>query len=336
MSSSDSWRIVAVSLLLAFGAQVAQARAWEPQPGHQQQRIWPGEAPDNLRGSGPEDDTQTVENHPVAGKPWVAVGNVVRPTMTVYAPAKNDSGAAVVVFPGGGYTILAIDLEGTEACDWLTSNGITCVLLKYRVPGVGYYPPPAQYPKSGPYPFSPMALQDAQRTVGLVRFHAAEWHIDPHRIGVLGFSAGGHLVAAISTHDAKRLYRRVDRADDVSCRPDFAVVLYPGHLTIRNTKLDASLARTKPVLHATSELNPDIRVTHRTPPTFIVQAEDDPVDDVNNSIVYYRALQRAGVPAEMHLYAHGGHAFALRPTSQPITAWPRLLAQWLRAMQIIR
>ncbi|HTS90066.1 MAG TPA: alpha/beta hydrolase, partial [Gemmatimonadales bacterium] len=136
--------------------------------------------------------------------------------MTVYAPTGKNTGAAVVVFPGGGYQILAIDLEGTEVCDWLVSAGISCVLLKYRVPGVG------PFPKSGPYPRSPMALEDAQRTVGLVRFHAAEWHIDPHKIGVLGFSAGGHLVAAISTHFEKRLYRAVDAADAESCRPDFA------------------------------------------------------------------------------------------------------------------
>src|ERR1700731_966985 len=147
--------------------------------------------------------------------------------MTVYSPTRENTGAAVVVFPGGGYQILAIDLEGTEVCDWLTSSGITCVLLKYRVPGLRPYPKSA-YPESGPYPQSPIALEDAQRTVGLVRLHAAEWHIDPHRIGVLGFSAGGHMVAALSTHFAHRLYRPVDAADNVSCRPDFAVALYPG------------------------------------------------------------------------------------------------------------
>ena len=146
--------------------------------------------------------------------------------MTVYSPTGKNTGAAVVVFPGGGYQILAIDLEGTEVCDWLTSKGITCVLLKYRVPGEGLFP------RSGPYPESPMALEDAQRTVGLVRFHAAEWHIDPHKIGVLGFSAGGHLVAAMSTHFEKRLYPAVDAADKESCRPDFAVAIYPGHLSL--------------------------------------------------------------------------------------------------------
>jgi len=139
--------------------------------------------------------------------------------MTVYSPTGKNTGAAVVVFPGGGYEIMAIDLEGTEVCDWLTSKGITCVLLKYLVPGHGLSW------ESGPYPKSPIALEDAQRTVGLVRFHAAEWHIDPHKVGVLGFSAGGHLVAAISTHFAQRLYPPVDAADKESCRPDFAVAL---------------------------------------------------------------------------------------------------------------
>ena len=173
----------------------------------------------------------------VAGRPWVSVGNVSRPTMTVYSPKGKNTGAAVVVFPGGGYQILAIDLEGTEVCDWLTSKGITCVLLKYRVPDVE-----GTYPKSGPYPESPMALEDAQRTVGLVRFHAAEWHIDPHKIGVLGFSAGGHLVAAMSTHFEKRLYPAVDAADKESCRPDFAVAIYPGHLSLSAAEWDASKA----------------------------------------------------------------------------------------------
>src|SRR5262249_21185401 len=151
----------------------------------------------------------------VAGKPWVYVDKVSHPTMTVYLPKESNTGAAVVVFPGGGYNVLAIDIEGTEACDWLTSRGITCVLLKYRVP----------CEKVGTYRDCPTALQDAQRTVGLVRFHAADWKIDPHKIGVLGFSAGGHMVAAISTHFDKRLYQPVDAADKESCRPDFAIAL---------------------------------------------------------------------------------------------------------------
>jgi len=185
-----------------------------------------------------------------------------------------------------------------------------------------------------------MALEDAQRTVGIVRFHAAEWHIEPHKIGVLGFSAGGHLVAAMSTHFKKRLYADVDAADKESCRPDFAVALYPGHLTIAATKWDASLSRGKgsgPAAIAAnrSGLNPDIQITRETPPTFLAQAEDDPVDGVENSLVYFTALKKAGVPAEMHLYAHGGHAFGLRRTKFPITGWPQLVETWLRTIGVI-
>jgi acetyl esterase/lipase len=234
---------------------------------------------------------------------------VSQPTITVYAPVTTNTGAAVVVFPGGGYNILAIDLEGTEACDWLTSRGITCVLLKYRVP----------CKKTGPYRDCRTALEDAQRAVGLVRFRAAEWRVDPHKIGVLGFSAGGHMVAAISTTFATRLYPPVDAADTVSCRPDFAVALYPGHLWDQHRFV----------------LNPTVAVTRETPPTFLLHAEDDPVDDVNHSLVYFPALKKAGVPVEMHLYAKGGHAFGLRRTESPITRWPELVETWLRTIGMI-
>jgi acetyl esterase/lipase len=246
----------------------------------------------------------------VGGRPWVYVANVSIPTITVYAPKGKNTGAAVIVFPGGGYNVLAIDLEGTEACDWLTSKGIACVLLKYRVPCV----------KVGPYRDCPTALQDAQRAVGLVRFNAARWHIDPRRIGVLGFSAGGHLVAAVSTHFEKRLYPAVDAADKESARPDFAVALYPGHLAVPEKNF---------------VLNPDIRVTARTTPTFLLHAKDDPVDPVENSLVYYAALRKAGVPAEKHVYAKGGHAFALRRTESPIRAWPQLVETWLRKIGML-
>jgi acetyl esterase/lipase len=250
----------------------------------------------------------------------------------------------VVVFPGGGYQILAIDLEGTEVCDWLTSKGISCVLLKYRVPGEPGYPKPAPYPKSGPYPESPMALEDAQRAVGLVRFHAAEWHIDPHKIGVLGFSSGGHLSAAISTHFEKRLYPAGDAADKESCRPDFAVAIYPGHLSLSAAEWDAIQGARKVVIRKPEHqaiadkqfgLNPDIPVTRQMPPTFLLQAEDDHVDNVNDSLAYYIALKEAGVPVEMHLYAQGGHAFGLRRTNFPITAWPQLVETWLRTIGMI-
>jgi len=215
------------------------------------------------------------------------------------------------------------------------------VPLKYRVPGEPGYPKPAPYPKSGPYPESPMALEDAQRTMGLVRFHAAEWHIDPHKVGVLGFSSGGHLSAAISTHFERRLYPAVDSADKESCRPDFAVAIYPGHLSISAAEWDSKQGAKKFVLHypATADrdlgLNPDVPVTNRTPPTFLLQAEDDHVDGVNQSLVYYIALKNAGVPVEMHLYAQGGHAFGLRRTELPITRWPQLVDTWLGTIGMI-
>src|SRR6266852_5446076 len=281
--------IFALCVLFGCGGLSAQTPGWQPSPGHTQVAIWPGAVPDPQPVAGPEVTTPSSgKDGLVAGRPVVGVFNVTLPTMTVYSPQRNNTGAAVVVFPGGGYQGLAIDLEGTEVCDWLTPKGITCVLLKYRVTDVG------PYPKSGPYPESPLALEDVQRTVGLVRFHAAEWHIDPHKIGVLGFSAGGHLVATMSTHFKQRVYPAVDAADKESCRPDFAVAVYPGHLWIDDKKF---------------ELNPDIRthITRQTPPTFLLQAEDDYVDNVNQSLVYYIALKNANVPVEMHLYSQGGH-----------------------------
>jgi len=307
---------LALFVVSAFGGLSAQTAAWQPSPGHTQIPIWPGTAPDARPVTGPE--TVQTDAKLVAGKPWVWVGNVSQPTMTVYSPVGKNTGAAVVVFPGGGYEILAIDLEGTEVCDWLTSKGITCVLLKYRVPGEAS----ERYPKSGPYPKSPMALEDAQRAVGLVRFHAAEWHIDKYKIGVLGFSAGGHLVAAMSTHFSHRLYPAVDAADRESCRPDFAVALYPGHLSLAHNSFD---------------LNPDIRthITRQTPPTFLLQDEDDHVDRVEDSLSYYAALKKAGVPVEMHLYAQGGHAFGLRRTKFTATRWPQLVETWLGAIGVI-
>src|SRR4029077_12307925 len=256
--------IFALCVVFAFGDLSAQTPGWQPSPGHTQVPIWPGTVPDPQPVAGPEVAKTTGKEFMIAGKPAVGVSNVSRPTITVYSPNGKNTGAAVVVFPGGGYLDLAIDLEGTEVCDWLTAKGITCVLLKYRVPGNEGYPKPAPYPKSGPYPESPIALEDAQRTIGLVRFRAAEWHIDPRKIGVLGFSSGGHLSAAISTHFAKRLYPPVDAADKESCRPDFAVVIYPGHLSLSAAEWDAQQGPKKFVVRhpATADkelsLNPDV------------------------------------------------------------------------------
>jgi acetyl esterase/lipase len=292
------------------GGASAETTVWRPSQGHTQVPIWPKEPPDAQPVAGPE-EMKTLKDPLISGgKPWIQIDNVSQPTMTVYSPRGKNTGVAVVVFPGGGYKVLAIDLQGTEICDWLTSKGITAVLLKYRVPT----------PRLGAYAESAQALEDAQRTVGLVRFHAAEWHIDPQKIGVIGFSAGGHMVTAVSTHFDKRLYPAVDAADKESCRPDFAIALYPGHLS----KDDENC-----------ELNPNVPVTSNTPPTFLLQAEDDPVNSVNNSLVYYIALKDAGVPVEMHLYAQGGHAFGVRRTKFPITDWPNLVETWLKTIKMI-
>ena len=304
--------LLAALILQPLNAQEAN---WQPSAGHIQMPIWPGAVPDPQPVKGPE-TTGTVTKELVAGRPWLYISNVSRPTMTVYLPKGKNTGAAAIVFPGGGYEILAIDLEGTEACDWLVSKGITCVLLKYRVPA------PRSAPYWGAYPQSKIALDDAQRTIGLVRFHAAEWHIDPRKIGVLGFSAGGHLVAATSVHFGKRLYSGVDEADNVSCRPDFAVALYPGHLSVKE---------------GTLALNPDIasHITKQVPPTFLLQNEDDHVDTVWDSLTYYAALQKAGVKVEFHSYAEGGHAFGLRRTKYPATGWPELVETWLRTIGMV-
>ena len=287
----------------------ARAQAWEPSPGNVQIAIWPGTVPNaqaqTVRGS--EYITNALSPNGVS---WIAACNVSRPTMTVYSPKGKKTGAAVVVFPGGGYNCLAIDLEGTEICDWLTSRGITAVLLKYRVP----------LKKVGPYSEAPLALEDAQRTVGLVRFHAAEWRVNPRKIGVIGFSAGGHMVTAVSTHFERRSYAAVDAADRESCRPDFAIAVYPGHLWNGDKAF---------------VLNPNVPVTSKTPPTFLLQAENDPVDNVNNSLVYYMALKKSGVAVEMHLYAQGGHAFGLRRTKFPITGWPQLVETWLGTIGMV-
>jgi len=303
------------SWVLLLEAQTASTASWQPSPGHTQLPIWQGRAPDAQPVPGPE-TLKIDSDFFVAGRHVTGVFNVTQPTMTVYAPTEKNTGVAFLVFPGGGFQGLAIDLEGTEVCDWLTSAGITCVLLKYRVPSLPY----DWHCKCRPdgLAISTLALEDAQRTMGLVRFHANEWHIDPHKVGVLGFSAGGYLVAEISTHFDRRLYAPVDAADRESSRPDFAVAIYPGHLWTEDN----------------FELNPRIRVTRETAPTFLLQAENDPTDPVENSLAYFAALKQARVPVEIHLYAQGGHAFGLRRAEFPITEWPELVERWLRTIGI--
>lgn len=299
--------VAVVVVISVSSALFAQQTAWQPAPGHTTLELWPHGAPGAPADPAPEMNMTTAKDRVVAGRPVVRIGNVSKPTLTLYAAKDKNNGAAVVVFPGGSYRIVAIDLEGTEVCDWLNTINITCVLVKYRVPD------------SGPYPKSPAALQDAQRALGMVRAHAAEWHIDPHRIGVLGFSAGAHLAAALSTHFEQRLYDPADAADQLSCRPDFAIILYPGYISLAEQNF---------------ALNPEIHPTEQTPPTFLAQAEDDSVH-VENSLVYYQALKNAKVPAEMHLFAKGGHGYGLRRTELPVTHWPDLVQTWLHTIEVL-
>ncbi len=288
------------ALLVGFLA-LLNASASEPMA------LWPNGAPGETGDIGAERDMTKPDDGLVAGKRVIRIGNVSAPTLTLYRPPPDkDTGAAVVVCPGGGYTILAMDLEGTEVCQWLNSAGVAAVLLKYRVParkGLERYAAP---------------LQDAQRALGLVRYHAAEWHIDPRRIGIMGFSAGGHLSAAASTRFEKRSYEPVDEADQASCRPDFAMLIYPAYLVRKQGP----------------EVAPELTVTSNTPPTFIVQAEDDPVH-VENSLFYYLALKNAKVPAEMHLFASGGHGYGLRESDKAVISWPKRAEEWMRGLGVL-
>lgn len=295
----------------------ANAEVWQPSSGHTQIPIWPkGKMPDAIPVIKPE-SVKTATKF-VAGKPWIWTADVSQPTITIYSPKVKNTGAAVVVFPGGGFEGLAIDLEGTEICEWLASQGVTGILLKYRVPNSG----PHRNKKCNceDYPKAPTALEDAQRAMGLVRLNAKKWNINPNKIGVIGFSAGGYMVADISTHFKKRAYSPIDAADNESSRPDFAIALYPGHMRGKGKGL---------------VLNPNIQFTKETPPTFLLQAQDDPVDTIDYSLLYYIGLKNAGVPVEMHLYAHGGHAFGLRKTQFQITNWPELVEKWLKSIDIL-
>lgn len=296
-------------LLFALLPFAAMAATWHPPQGATEIPLWPeGKVAPPPKIKGPEELGSEVSK--ASGERWAKLQNVSVPTLVVFAPEGDANGTAVMVVPGGGYRVLAMDLEGSEICDWLVGRGITCALLKYRVPASG----PNWNPDCNcrDIPKVPMALQDAQRAMGLLREQAARWHIDPKRAGVIGFSAGGHVVAGLSTN-AQRRYPPLDSADAPPSRPDFAMVMYSGHLWTGKAL----------------SLEKDIKVTADAPPTFIAQAQDDAIDDVRESLTYYQALLDAGVPVEMHLFARGGHAFGLRLKGAPVSAWPRLAERWM-------
>ena len=277
--------------------------------------LWPHGVPDGAPPNRSAEYARTATNPKrFAGLPVTGVFNVSDPTLTMFKPDRPGRGAAVLVFPGGGFKQLAIDFEGTEPCQWLTRLGVTCILVKYRVPDSDHH-----YDERcdcGVTPKRLTALEDAQRAIRIVRSRAGEWAIDPRKIGVLGFSAGGYLVA--QTSNMPGIYRARDAIDRTSSRPNAALALYPGHLCRDGRTLE-----------------PGIKVSKATPPTFLVQAWDDPTDPVCNSLVYAKALNAAGVATEVHLFATGGHAFGLRPTGKPVSQWPALAEQWLRGVGMI-
>ncbi len=262
-------------------------------------KLWPGGAPGEKGDIGPE------KSEPGDGpKKVIRVSNVSEPTLTLYrAPEGKANGAAVVICPGGGYNILAWDLEGTEVAEWLNSIGVTAVILKYRVP---------RRDKDNPHE---TPLQDAQRAMRLVRQHAKEWGVDPGRIGMLGFSAGGHLTVMTGLHHDQKAYQRMDSADDLSARPDFLIPIYAAYLGGKEDE---------------TKLSPLVQVTERTPPTFMAVTYDDKLRGLHAGLLLAE-MKKKGVPAEAHIFLKGGHGYGLRPSEDPVTGWPKLCEQWMRA-----
>ena len=267
--------------------------------------LWDGKPP----GEGikeEEKDLTKPKDGLIAGKRLIRLGHVSKPTISVYRPAKDkDTGTAVIVCPGGAYHILAWDLEGTEVATWLNSIGVTAVVLKYRVP---------RRPGEKDMPLGP--LQDAQKAIRLVRSKAEEWGVKPNRVGILGFSAGGHLAAAASILHAKATYLS-DKLEG-SCRPDFTLLIYPAYL--------ANADKTA--------LRKELEVTKDTPPMFLVHAADDDVPSENSALMYL-ALRKAKVSAELHIFAAGGHGYGLRKTEMPVTAWPELAGEWMKGRGLL-
>ncbi|HEY7118966.1 MAG TPA: alpha/beta hydrolase [Tepidisphaeraceae bacterium] len=277
--------------------------------------LWPGKPPGDVGIAGQEKFIELKmggKAYEVAGKPTKWLTNVTKPTLTIYRPAGDkDTGVAMLICPGGGYHNLGWDVEGEEVAAWLNSIGVTGIILKYRCPrrpGDVMGEPPA-----GP-------LKDAQRAVSLVRSKAKEWGVDPGKIGIIGFSAGGHLAGATATNFEKRTYDPIDEIDQVSCRPDFAIMLYSGYFKVKGK----------------DELSPTIRLAKGTPPLFLVHCSDDPISEVDHSVTMYLAMKHAGVPVEMHIYNSGGHGFGVRKVGYPCATWTSRCVDWLGQQGILK
>ncbi|HXX93135.1 MAG TPA: alpha/beta hydrolase [Planctomycetota bacterium] len=269
--------------------------------------LWPGAPPGDVGLQGEEKWLELKvggKPYEVGGKPTRWRTNVSKPTLTIYRPApEKNTGIALLICPGGGYHNLGWDVEGEEVAEWLTSLGMTGIILKYRCP---------RRPGDirGEPPLGP--LKDAQRAISLVRTHAPDWGIDARKIGMVGFSAGGHLVGATCTNFEMRAYDRIDEIDQASCRPDFGAMLYSGYFKVKDG------------------LSPTIRRPAGIPPLFIVHASDDPVSEVEHSVMMYLAMKRAGAPVEMHVYATGGHGFGVRKVGHPCEGWTDRFTEWMR------
>jgi acetyl esterase/lipase len=287
---------------------------WQPTGGGTQVALWPDDVGLAKPDTGDRPEETGNGSALVGGRPWHWAGSVSRPTITIYRPKGRSSGTTMLVLPGGGFSVVAMDLEGTEICDWVVKKGMTCVVLKYRAPQQW---PMAEGKGHRRRPEPLLSLEDAQRAMGLLRQRASTYGIDPARIGVIGFSAGAYLAADMSNSE-QRGYTPVDAADRQSARPDFAVIAYTGRLWDTG--------------HANTDLGlaPWVKISAKAPPTLLIHAMDDPVDDVRHAMAYALALGEAGVPVDLRIYAKGGHAYGLRPTDSPITRqWPGQVEQWL-------
>ncbi len=275
-------------------------------PGHQILDIWPNHAPgETLREPG-----RLLPPRPEESPPATRITEITRPTLHLFQPSpEKRNGAAVLVFPGGGYRYVVSDKEGSEAAQWLNGLGITAFVVHYRT----------RKPKPSADPVWKPPLEDAQRAVSLVRARASEWGISPDRIGVLGFSAGGQTAALLATRFAQREYAPIDKIDTRSCRPDFCLLIYPWQL----------------VDSRTGNLREIFPVSRQTPPTFLVHAHDDPVTSLS-SVQFYIALKKHRIPAEIHIYANGGHGYGMRPVKDSVVdTFPDRAADWLRTRGLV-